>query len=214
VNTFTHREPWLHAVADRMHPLFAAAGHQIPANIRVACGFPSRGAAAVKVRTLGECWASNASKDGHFEILVSPTIDDPMRVAGVLAHELIHAAIAPATGHGRTFAMVARAIGLRGPMTATTEGEAFKRAVAPILEAVGPYPHAELQPAPGRKKQTTRLIKCECHGVNPDDSRCGYPVRTTRYWLDREGPPHCPRHGAMVAVKTRPNPPTEAADET
>jgi hypothetical protein len=39
----------------------------------------------------------------------------------------------------------------------------FKRLLAPILEAVGPYPHAELHAMTnGRKKQVARLIKCEC----------------------------------------------------
>jgi hypothetical protein len=33
---------------------------------------------------------------------------------------------------------------LEGKMTATMEGDAFKRLAQPILDAIGPYPHAEL----------------------------------------------------------------------
>jgi hypothetical protein len=129
--------------------------------------------------------------------MISPVLDDPLRVAGVLAHELIHAAVGLKCGHRGAFRRVALAIGLEGSMPATVEGEKFKRAVAPILEAVGPYPHAELLvgPSSGPKPQTARLIKCECH-FHTLDGRCGYSVWTTRKWL-KVGPPICPRrdHG-------------------
>jgi hypothetical protein len=89
---------------------------------------------------------------------------------------------------------MAKALGLEGKMTATTEGEAFKRLVAPILEAVGPYPHAELHAMTnGRKKQVARLIKCEC-------AECGYVARVARQWLDEQGAPHCPAHGEMTVA--------------
>ena len=104
---------------------------------------------------------------------------------GTLAHELVHAT--GRHGHGSHFAKLARAIGLEGKMTATTEGEAFKQAVAPILEAVGPYPHAELSKK-ARTKQGTRLIKLQC-------PTCPYTVRITRKWLDEVGAPACPSHG-------------------
>jgi hypothetical protein len=77
-------------------------------------------------------------------------------------------------------------------MTQTTEGEAFKRLVSPILEAVGPYPHAALEGMTnGRRKQTVRMIQCQC-------IECGYIARVARKWLDQPGPPHCPDHGAMA----------------
>src|SRR5437879_517916 len=89
-------------------------------------------------------WSNTRSGDDHFEILVSPVIADSMRVAGILAHELIHASVGVQHGHKGPFRQMAKALGLEGKMTATTEGEAFKRLLTPILEAVGPYPHAEL----------------------------------------------------------------------
>ena len=73
--------------------------------------------------------------------MISLVLSDPMRVAGVLAHELVHATVGTQHGHKGPFTKLAKAIGLEGKMTATTEGDAFKQAVAPILEAVGPYPH-------------------------------------------------------------------------
>ena len=90
VNSLTHREAWLHAVADRLRPIFASHGATIPDKIRLTCGFPSVRALSAKQQRLGECWSGAASKDGHVEIMISPVLDDPMRVAGVLAHELGH----------------------------------------------------------------------------------------------------------------------------
>ena len=187
VNAFPHREPWLHAVIEELRPLFERIGHPLPSNIRVACGFPSRRGIAPKRRALGECWGSTSSRDDHFEILVSPLVDDPMRVAGITVHELVHVLVGP--GHRGQFPKIAKALGLKGRMTATIEGDAFKRSLEPILKSVGPYPHAELIVAPisGPKQQKGRLVKCVCE-------QCGYPIRTTRLWLDTKGPPLCPEH--------------------
>jgi hypothetical protein len=129
VNAFKRREAWLHAVTERLRPIFASHDGTIPDNIRRTCGLPSVRAFSANKQSLGQCWSESNSADGHI-------------VAGVLAHELVHAA--GRHGHGKDFANLARAIGLEGKMTATTEGDAFNQAIAPTLEAVGPYPHAEL----------------------------------------------------------------------
>jgi hypothetical protein len=65
-----------------------------------------------------------------------------------------------------------------------------KRLAQPILDAIGPYPHAMTN---GRKKQVARLIKCEC-------PECSYVARVARQWLDDQGAPHCPAHGEMTAA--------------
>ena len=187
VNSFKHREAWLHAVTERLRPMFASHGAKIPDKIRLTCGFPSVRAFSAKKQCLGQCWADANSADGHCEMMISPVLDDPMRVAGVLAHELVHATVGNQHGHKGPFAKLARAIGLEGKMTATTEGEAFKQALKPILQAVGPYPHAELSKK-ARTRQGTRLLKLHC-------PICTYTVRITRKWLDEVGPPACPTHG-------------------
>lgn len=186
-NAFKHRETWLHAVADQLRAIFTFHGATIPDRIRLTCGFPSVRAFAGHRQRLGECWSDANSKNGHTEVMISPVLDDPMRVAGVLAHELVHAAVGIQYGHKGPFAKLAKAIGLEGKMTATTEGEAFKQAAAPILETVGPYPHAELSKN-ARTKQGTRLLKLQC-------PTCPYTVRITRKWLDEVGAPACPTHG-------------------
>src|SRR5216683_875773 len=172
---------------EKLAQLLRLSAEPLAANVAV------RGIAA-KNQRIGECWSDSKSADGHHEILVSPVIADSLRVAGILAHELIHAAVGVEHGHKGPFRTMAKAIGLEGKMTATTEGEAFKRLLAPILDAVGPYPHAELHAMTnGRKKQVARLVKCQC-------ATCGYTVRTARQWLDDMGAPHCPAHGEMTVA--------------
>jgi len=107
------------------------------------------------------------------------------------------------------------ALGMKRPFTSSVPGDEFKALAAPIIAELGPIPHGRLHfrggvirgaggveadagavdgseepESTGPKKQTTRLVKCECE-------TCGYVARTTRKWLDEKGAPHCPDHGAM-----------------
>ncbi len=192
-----NRESWLNRVAIGMAPLFAALDAPLPARVRVAIGFTSRGA---KGRAIGECWDNRCSGDGHFEIFIRPDLAHapdamPAQIAAILAHELVHAAVGIAAGHGKAFKRVAVGLGLVGPMRATTPGDAFLATVAPILGAAGPLPHARLDTGGETtrpKKQATRMLKCECRA-------CGYTVRTARKWLETAGAPLCPiaGHGPM-----------------
>jgi len=132
-----------------------------------------------------------------------------MRVLGVLGHEVTHAAVGLEAGHRGPFKQLALAIGLTGRMSATTEGEDFIRTFTPILESLGPYPHAELDArrwrknppgevrvSSGPKAQGTRLHKVMCR-------HCGYVARVTMKWLNL-GMPVCPLvgHGAMMMAST------------
>jgi hypothetical protein len=205
-----NRESWLNDVAARLRPAFAQLGAPLPDRLRIAIGFPSTGRRA---KAAGECWDSTASADDTFEILIRPDLAEAggaiaLPVAAALAHELVHAAVGIKAGRGPAFRRVATGIGLTGPMRATTPGPAFLVLATPILDAVGPLPHARLKadkphadanPEDGDaplttspRKQASRHIKCAC-------PTCGYLARTTRSWIDQAGPPHCPRHGPMQA---------------
>lgn len=171
------REQWLNDFAAAARPQFEAAGAPLPSNVRVSVGFPSTGR---KGRRIGECWSDTCSADGRFEIFIHPTLAVSERVADVLTHELIHAAVGLAAGHGPDFRRVALALGLTGKMTATVAGPGWKAWAAPILEALGPIPHGSLNSAGnGQKKQTTRMIKVVCQ-----NAECGFTFRTTRTWLE------------------------------
>ena len=70
-------------------------------------------------------------------------------------------------------------------MTATIATDSLKLKIAEWVKVLGEYPHAILGGEnSGGKKQSTRLIKCECE--------CGYNVRITRKWLNDLGAPICP----------------------
>lgn len=190
-----NREQWLNTAADAMRPYFAAHGYTIPQNVRVTCGWPSRSATSRRRRRIGECWSDAASAGRVFEIFISPTLSDPLEVAHVLAHELVHATVGLEAGHRGPFARLARAIGLEGPLTATVAGEAFIRwFTAAGLPA---YPHDAMTASNRDKKQTTRLIKCFCPECDADGSP--YIFRASRATLAR-GLPICPFHECFLTV--------------
>jgi hypothetical protein len=203
--TYTTREAWLVAMLDALRPHFENNGAVIPQNVRISCGWPSNRALSGNSgsRTIGQCWAATSSKDGTHEIFISPYLDDAMKIAGVIAHEAVHAAVGVEAGHKGPFKRLAKAIGLTGKMTATSEGPIFVAAVQPLLAGLGAYPHASLDGS-NRKKQTTRLLKAECAG----EDGCGYTVRVTKRWVDDVGAPWCPIHGEMTVTM-----PEEKEDE-
>lgn len=183
------REAWLEEAMSEMSVHFSRLGYPLPPRIRVTCGFTSGGTRKRRGGKvlIGECWDASRSGDRSFEIMVSPTEDKPLRVLGILVHELCHAAVGLAAGHGKVFAKVARGMKLEGALTATTVGAEFEALTAPALARLGEYPHARLN-TDKRQKQSTRMLKCVC--------TCGYTVRLTAKWLS-VGLPHCPLHGPM-----------------
>jgi|TARA_A100001037_G_scaffold57792_1_gene49954 hypothetical protein len=182
----SNREEWLRELVYRLHvEVFLQAtvdNHwcidedaEMPA-FRISCSFPGGGTARKRI---GECWSALNSADGTTEMMVSPLLDDEMRVAGIVAHEMVHMYVGVEHGHKAPFKRLATAIGLEGKMTATTEGEAFKAAVRPILDDLGPYPHAALS-LEGCEKKQTYLLKAEC-------PECGFTMRVTQKWLTVTG---------------------------
>lgn len=188
-----NREEWLSTLADMMAPVFATNGYELP-KIRMAIGFPSTGK---RGKRIGECWDGSCSEDGTFEILIRPDIAEPMEVAAILAHEIAHAAVGLAAGHGPKFKKCVTLLGLVGPMKSTTAGPEFIAWVKPMLVKLGPLPHARLGlgESSGPKKQSTRMFKavCVCDG-------CGYTVRLARKWAEI-GAPYCPVHGEPMMVE-------------
>jgi len=187
-----NRETWLLQAMQYARPLFEEAGAPLPEEVRVSCGLPSVGAFASK-RRIGEAWASTASKDKHCEVFISPTIDDPVLILGVLLHELVHCAVGVKCGHKGKFPIIAGKIGLLGPWTSTTAGESLNARLTKWAERLGEYPHGKLEKMDnGRKKQATRLVKCWC-------DECGYTVRSTLKWLLLAAPTcpdeECPNYG-------------------
>jgi len=176
------REEWLNALIVEFSNEFKAEGIKLP-KYRVTCGFPSARGLSSKLRTVGECWYPEASSDKTTEIIMSITEDEPVRVAGVVLHEMIHATLGRGFGHGKEFRKIALACGLVGKMTATEEGPEFIKRATPILLKIGVYNHGKLDPKVGTKKQSTRMKKHQCL-----DPSCGAIWYASRKWF----PNYCP----------------------
>lgn len=180
------REAWLNAFTTAARPHFDRVGFPLPAEVRCSIGFPSRGA---RSKVIGECWSNAVSADGHFEIFLRPSLQsDASRIADVLTHELVHAAVGLEAKHGRLFAKCAKALGLEGKMTATVAGDAWREWAQPILEALGPMPGAslgDLAASSAPKKQTTRMLKLEC-------PECSFSCRTTAKHIEAHDELMCP----------------------
>lgn len=172
------REQWLNKFMNAARPQFKAAGAPLPKNVRVSIGFTSAGR---RGKRIGECWSKAASADGNFEIFIVPGEHESSRIADILTHECVHAAVGLEAGHGPAFRKVATALGLEGKMTATVAGDGFHEWAKPILDKIGPIPHAQLngggETSSGPRKQGTRMIKCEC-------TDCGFTFRTAAKWLE------------------------------
>ena len=215
------REKWLNELASALRPAFKRAGAPMPRNVRMACSWTGQGA---RSNAIGECWTTSVSKDGTWEIMISPIMDtaltaDKQGVADILAHELVHAAVGLEHRHGGEFKRVALALGLAGPMTATNAGPEFVKLVKPMLAKLGKYPHAELAPNGNGKPLPPIMVP---DPRNPDGPKipmprtsgprkqgtrllkaacddCGYTVRVTRTWLQKSGAPLCPCNSKPMA---------------
>jgi hypothetical protein len=189
-----------------------------PPRLHVSVGFGYSSRAESKY-ILGQCWARRASTDGVNHIFLGPQEGDPAAMLVSLLHELIHAADDCQSGHKGAFAEAATRLGFEGPMTRTPPGLDLTADVITLAEALGPFPHARLDPTtadvpvpvppggapapdPGGKvhsgpgKQGTRMIKLTA-------ACCGYTVRTTRKWVDA-GLPALPARPTHARGVTRP----------
>jgi len=187
------RELWLGQMARKSVALFKKAGYELDlSKVRVSVGWPGRGGA--KGKSIGECWSSVVSKDDHTEIFINPRLDNGVRVADVLIHELVHHVVGHAAGHGPIFRKCAVALGLEGHMTATVAGAELVEWIQKQVKVLGDYPHGAMTGmAPTTPKQGTRLIKVFC----PD---CGYIARVTGKWLGELGAPICPCNGHPMKI--------------
>lgn len=186
------RESWLELAVEQLRPLFKGCGADLP-QVRVSVGFPSRKALGKKSRAIGQCWDKSTTEDGTAQIFISPLLEEATGEGGVLStlvHELVHAVVGCKANHGPKFGKLAREVGLEGPLPSCGAGLALCGRLDTIFKELGAYPHKKITPPVAEeKKQTTRMVKCECEA-------CGYVARTTKKWLEI-GPPHCPKHGAM-----------------
>lgn len=190
------REAWLEEAIRLLTPLFAGIDRaEVPA-LRISIGWP--GGRANKKTTRGQCWVSHAAKDKVSQIFISPWVEEPIVILGVILHEMIHGIDDCASGHRGNFARIAKAVGLLPKFTSARPSPALLERLVEIEATLGVWPHAVLL-NPGvdtlvadqPKKQGTRMLKVVCSTTGVD----GYKVRMTQSWIDDVGLPICPCHG-------------------
>lgn len=184
MTNYQTREDWLNAFVNAARPVFEVAGFPLPERIRASVGFTSGGR---RGKSIGECWSDIASDDGYFEIFLRPSMQTDARIADVLTHELVHAAVGLEAGHGRKFKACATALGLEGKMTSTVAGKGWYDWALPVLDQLGPIPYGALNDgmSSGKPKQKTNLLKVECPA-------CGFLARVTNKHIEPHSHLNCP----------------------
>lgn len=185
--TLQTREEWLTAALALIRGRVPA----VAARVRVACGFPS---SYTRSGTLSECWPDHASRDGTWEVLISPTVALPTEVFTLLLGSVLHTLPGAATkgSHGyRTACLDAGLAPADDAWKGVVATEYLWDTYGADLEAIGTYPHAEIQ-AGAKKHQSTRMLKLTCPA-------CGYIIRTTARWI-ATGVPTC-HDGAAFTIE-------------
>lgn len=187
--TVVNREQWLTLVAVKAEVLFK--GFRL-AKYRISCSWPCRNALGRKERRIGECHALESSVGGIHEIFISPLIDDPLEVAGVVCHEMAHVAAGIDAGHAGKFVKVCRHVGLtKNKPTQAMPGPDLSDRLQAVIGQVGSYPHSKMIPTVKEAKPSTSVrLKCE---------QCGCTVVMTLKWLIEAGHPVCGCGGQMTA---------------
>ena len=208
VQKYKTREEWLTGGKALLNDrVFIPNNLPLSDNVVFSCSFATTGnRLGARSTTLGQCFPPELSEDKvNTQIIISPLLDNPVRVLDIQSHELCHDQVGCEHGHDATFTRARKAIGLWGKNKATNEyvvngkstdtkaGPELTATLQEIADELGPYPHSALDTSE-RKKQSTRMIKCQC-------PECGMVVRASRKALEN-GPPHCwnPDHGPMDIV--------------
>jgi len=182
------REEYLNQGVEVLRPIFEVMGSPLPSNIRVTCGLPST---FKRSGTLGECFPDTDSGDNHFEVFISPTIADPVRVFEVLVQQLCRTTSGAMSYKSNAYVSLLIKMGLTvtGKYHEVTGDASFATKYVDLISELGDYPHAELKLAV-HAKQSTRMLKatCDCEGSDPKQQ---YTVRLTQKWA-LKGMPICP----------------------
>lgn len=177
------REEWLIQAVAMLSKIFEAQGFKVPP-VRISVGWPGGKSKKGLHSTIGQCWYS--AKDGVPQIFISPKLTNTSEILATIMHELVHAVDGGKSLHKAGFKRIAVLVGLEGKMTATHAGETLRKVFPAVLEKLGKYDHAELDPGTLiARKQTNKHLKMVC-------PECGYVARATAKQNDEKGlPQHC-----------------------
>lgn len=178
----TNREGWLTELALKVQPLFRGFDLE---PYRLTCGWPTRLALGRRVKVLGQCMDGKASKGGFHEICISPLLDQPLAVAGVVCHEMGHVAAGVKAGHKGLFIKVCKQIGLtKNKPTQAAPGPLLEEHLQKLLGTLGPYPHQAVVPTYTDKEKSKSSFSVIC-------PECGCLCHMSNKWIQEVGFPTC-----------------------
>jgi len=183
-----NREEWLNKAVVELSNLFNRKGLELPTNISVSCGWPSKAIA----KSVGECWSNDQSDGGVFEVFISPRlciVASSMGVLSTLVHELLHISIGIEHSHKKPFQKAMKIIGLEGKATSTEAGPDLLTELEAIAKTLGEYPHKSLNL---KGKPVNKPIKKTLKACCPE---CDYVIQVKRTLFEEKGAPICPVHG-------------------
>jgi hypothetical protein len=180
-----NREAWLNRMAEMLRPWFREHGYRIHGQMTVTMS-------TMLTRRLGFCTAKTQNEKGEIShIFVTAYEDgqmsDPVEVAGVLVHEIIHALMPSGTVHGKAFAEACKALGLEKREKWNTTPMAGLRAhLTALVNALPPLPrHGLKTPYKGpRSGGGNGTFKFQC-----DDCKTTMYIKYTS--LTKAGTPCC-----------------------
>jgi len=112
---------------------------------------PAKACVSVSVTTrkkaIGEWHRNYKGPDGTSFIAIHPRIfTDPIEVLATELHEMIHATTPKeAKPHGKPFQILAKAVGLEPPWTATSPGKVLRGKLEKLAQVLGKLPPASWQ---------------------------------------------------------------------
>lgn len=180
------REQYLVAAARAMNAELLAkkCEHQMPEVWFVSVMEPAG-------KVIGRAWP--ASHDAH-HMFVSAALSDPVQLLATLLHEMLHLAVGVKEKHNKVFGKAARAVGLKGKLTATTASDELVPYLKALDEQLGGYPHRPLMRLSNRGGHDNRIA---CRSIN----ETGYKLLIARKWVDTHGYPKDPWGDEMVPIK-------------
>lgn len=183
------REEWLKRAVRVLRPLLRKAGIKMRARWQVSMSFTARKSA------IGLCCYEAHSKSGQtVNIMICPSLGDPVDVLSTLMHEMIHAALPYGAHHGPKFKKACDCIGLVGKPTEAYAGPILRSELERVAKFLGPFPHdAFVFKSKGKSGTKGGYWPVYC---SPADAR--YRVQVSAKALEEFGPPTCPITGEQM----------------
>lgn len=178
------REEWLKKAVRTLRPMLKKAGVKMRPRWQVSMSLTARR------NVIGLCcYEANSDSGKTVNILVCPSLSDPVEVLSTLFHEMIHASLPLGVHHGKKFVDACKCTGwTKYKPTSAAASDEMRVVLARVAAFLGPFNHDPL-----------RLIKTSGAGtkggywpvyVSPADPR--YRLQVSARAVEEHGPPLCP----------------------